>query len=71
MNLDLYFSDPYSGWRERREEDQLSSPGEKERDPHVSSTNYSPEFILNVTRGLKSMKEVMRVVEEQRAVVPY
>ena len=54
-----------------RHHDISSSSQKKERDPHVSSTNYSPEFILNVTRGLKSMKEVMRVVEEQRAVVPY
>jgi hypothetical protein len=43
----------------------------QERDPHVSSTNYSPEFISNVTLQLKSMKEVKNVVKAQRDVIKY
>ena len=54
-----------------RRHDVTHSSSHMQRDPHVSSTNYSPEFISNVTRGLSQMKEVMNVVEEQRSVVPY
>lgn len=49
----------------------LSDQLERARNPHVSSTNYSPEFIRSVVLGLESIDEVIRVVEKQRKAVPY